>query len=121
MKRSLVLAVPALALVGLTACGSNPPEQTAYEVELKVSGPAGESGTVQKSTSDSKDQAPEPVGVPHREKWAPMGGPAKFVVTPDSPASALTCEVLVEGKERVTERGQPGEPVTCELTIDGPA
>ncbi|MCA1189179.1 hypothetical protein LCD36_22465 [Saccharopolyspora sp. 6T] len=120
MKRALVLAVPALALVGLTACGG-PPEQTAYEVTLEVAGPAGATGTVQKSTSDSLNQDPEPVSVPHHEKWAPMGGPAKIVVTPDSPDSALTCKVLVEGEERVTETGQPGRPVTCALTIDGPA
>lgn len=120
MKRALVLAVPALALVGLTAC-SHPPEQTAYEVTLEVSGPGGTTGTVQKSTSDSPNQAPEPFSAPHREKWAPMGGPAKFVVTPDSPTSALTCTVLVEGERRVSETGKPGQPVTCALTIDGPA
>ncbi|TDD90601.1 hypothetical protein E1202_08210 [Saccharopolyspora karakumensis] len=120
MKRALVLAVPALTLIGLTAC-SHPPEQTAYEVTLEVSGPAGETGTVQKSTSDSQNQDPEPISVPHHDKWAPMGGAAKFVVTPGSPGSALTCTVLVEGDERVTETGKPGQPVTCALTIDGPA
>ncbi|MGW1682529.1 hypothetical protein [Saccharopolyspora sp. NPDC002376] len=120
MKRALVLAVPALALVGLTAC-SHPPEETAYEVTLEVSGPAGATGTVQKSTSDSLNQEPEQLTVPHHEKWAPMGGPAKFVITPDSPTSALTCKVLVEGEERATATGKPGQPVTCALTIDGPA
>lgn len=120
MKRALVLALPALALVGLTACGG-PPEETAYEVTLEVSGPAGATGTVQKSTSDSLNQAPEPLTVPHHDKWAPMGGPAKFVVTPDSPDSALTCEVLVEGEHRVAQTGKPGQPVTCALTVDGPA
>ncbi|WP_258345922.1 hypothetical protein [Saccharopolyspora gregorii] len=120
MKRALVLAVPALALVGLTACGG-PPEQTAYEVTLEVSGPAGATGTVQKSTSDSQEQPPVQFSVPHKDTWVPMGGPAEVVVTPDSPDSALTCKVLVEGEERVTETGQPGQPVTCALTIDGPA
>ena len=120
MKRALVLAVPALALLGLTACGG-PPEETAYEVTLDVAGPAGATGTVQKSTSDSQDQAPEKLSVPHHEKWAPMGGPAKMVVTPDAPDAALTCTVLVEGKERVTQTGKPGQPVVCALTIDGPA
>ncbi|GAA3353638.1 hypothetical protein [Saccharopolyspora gregorii] len=65
MKRALVLAVPALALVGLTACGG-PPEQTAYEVTLEVAGPAGATGTVQKSTSDSQEQPPVQFSVPHK-------------------------------------------------------
>lgn len=46
--------------------------------------------------------------------------PGTFEVRATASRGALTCRIVVDGKEKANRTGIPGQPVTCTVTVDAP-
>jgi len=124
MRRELGIVV-ALVAVGVTASGcgmfgeDTVPGDTAYHV-------TGEAGATIDVTRTSAAPAGQPGPATEKDSGVALPfdkllvlEPGDTTITAVPSKGALTCWIVVEGKEVVRVAGQPGKPVTCTAKIGG--
>src|SRR4051812_22089025 len=115
MKRTFTAAVVlGAALVFVSACDRGPHGEITYE----VTGPAG-------ATADVTRVLPKEEGggavtlakqaLPFTNKASISAGTFEVRATPSE--GALTCRIVVDGKETAKKTGEPGQQVSCTAVV----
>jgi hypothetical protein len=120
MKRVLIVVpILAAAVLATAGCAKTGPLETKYEVTGEASATAqmailynsGDAGT------STPTQLPAEKGT---LPWTTtlVAGRGDTVLTATPSKGALTCRIVVEGKEVAKVAGQPGQAVTCKAPVD---
>jgi hypothetical protein len=117
VKRLLAAVVIGSAVMVVSACGSSSHGEITYEM-------TGESG----ATADVTRVLPGQNGKPNSETFPntalPMSqsasiGKGTFEVYGTPSSGALTCRIVLDGKEVAKQTGAPGQKVSCQAQVKG--
>lgn len=116
MKRKFSVAVLCTALVLVSACNRGPHGEIDYE----LTGDAGATADMTRVLPiDGKaNSVTFPKQTLPQKRHASIGRGEEFELSGTPSKGALTCRIVIDGKELAKQTGAPGQKVSCKATVE---